>query len=209
MRILFNIGHPAHIHLFKNLIWTLEKNNHICRIATVDKEITLNLLTDLSFDYDLLAVTGNSLFSKAISQIKTEYEFYKIAKTFNPDILVSGPGGLSVSHIGKLINRPSIIFDDTEHSKIEHFLVDPFATVICTPSCYKFNLSKNQVRYNGYHELAYLHPNYFKPNPTVLEEIGLSKNDNFFLIRFSSFSAFHDIKSKNFRKEYVTSLIDK
>ncbi len=208
MKILFNIGHPAHVHLFKNLIWNLEKNGHVCRIATVDKEVTLNLLKDFSFDYDLLAITGNSLFLKGMSQIKTEYEFYKIAKSFNPDILVSGPGGLSASHVGKLINKPSIIFDDTEHSKIEHFLMDPFATVICTPSCYKSNLS-NQVRYNGYHELAYLHPNYFKPNPAVLKEMGLNKDDNFFLIRFSSFNAFHDLKSENFRKEYVMPLIEK
>jgi uncharacterized protein len=209
MKILFNIGHPAHVHMFKNLILKLEKNGHLCRIATVDKEVTINLLKDFSLNYDLLAITGNSLFSKAISQIKTEYAFYKIAKSFNPDILISGPGGLSASHVGKLINKPSIIFDDTEHSKIEHFLMDPFATVICTPSCYKSNLNKNQIRYEGYHELAYLHPNYFKPNPAVLEEIGLSKNDNFFLVRFSSFSAFHDVKSQNFKKEYVMPLIEK
>ena len=28
MRILIDIGHPAHVHLFKNLVYRLKENNH-------------------------------------------------------------------------------------------------------------------------------------------------------------------------------------
>jgi predicted glycosyltransferase len=54
-----------------------------------------------------------------------------------------------------------------------------------------------------------LHPNYFKPNPAVLEEMGLSRDDNIFLLRFAAFDASHDVHSENFKKEYVPSLIKK
>jgi predicted glycosyltransferase len=38
-----------------------------------------------------------------------------------------------------------------------------------------------------------LHPNYFTPNPAVLDELGLSKNDTFIILRFVSWSASHDV----------------
>ena len=39
--------------------------------------------------------------------------------------------------------------------------------------------------------------------------MGLSKDDNIFLIRFAAFNASHDTKSENFKKEYVLPLIKK
>jgi hypothetical protein len=53
-------------------------------------------------------------------------------------------------------------------------------------------LGKKQIRYNGYHELAYLHPNYFTPDPAVLEELGLEEGDPFIVLRFVSWEASHD-----------------
>jgi predicted glycosyltransferase len=69
----------------------------------------------------------------------------------------------------------------------------PFTDVIFTPSCFKKDIGKKQIRYNGYHELAYLHPNYFTPNPAVLDEMGLSKEDTFIILRFVSWRASHDV----------------
>lgn len=192
MRILFNIGHPAQVHLFKNLIWNLEKKGHKCNITTINKDVSLKLLNNYGFNYEIVGSAKSSLFLKAIELIKIEFNLYKIAKSFKPDILIGGVGNAYVTHVGKLINKPSIVFDDTEHAKIEHFLLDPFADVICTPSCFIKNLGKKQVRYNGYHELAYLHPNYFTPNPAILDEMGLSKDDIFIIMRFVSWSAIHD-----------------
>ena len=52
---------------------------------------------------------------------------------------------------------------------------------------------EQQIRYDGYHELAYLHPNYFTPNPAVLDEIGLGEGDTFIILRFVSWTASHDV----------------
>ena len=81
--------------------------------------------------------------------------------SFRPDLLVGGVGNVYVAHVGKLLRKPSIVFDDIEHAEIDHRLMDPFVSVICTPSCYRGDIGTKQVRYNGYHEPAYLHPNRF------------------------------------------------
>ncbi|WP_445474206.1 DUF354 domain-containing protein [Methanococcoides methylutens] len=193
MKILFNMCHPADVHFFKNAIWGLEKQGHDCKITTVDKDVSLNLLYAYGFECDVIGSAKPSLFSKATELLKIEYNLYRIAKSFKPDILVGGVGNAYSAHVGKMIRKPSIIFDDTEHAKIEHLLTDRFATTICTPSCFKKNIGKNQIRYNGYQELAYLHPNYFTPNPAVLDELGLNEDDVFIILRFVSWTASHDV----------------
>ncbi|MDW5549182.1 DUF354 domain-containing protein [Methanosarcina sp.] len=187
------MGHPGQVHLFKNAILELEKKGHQCKITIIDKEVSSKLLEIYGFEHEVVGAAKSSMFAKAIELLKIESRLLKICKSFKPDILVGGVGNAYVAHVGKLIGKPSIVFDDTEHSKIEHFLTDPFATVICTPSCYKLNLGKKQVMYDGYHELAYLHPNYFTPNPKILKELGLKEDNVFIILRFVSWNAIHDV----------------
>jgi predicted glycosyltransferase len=54
-------------------------------------------------------------------------------------------------------------------------------------------LKPNEITYPGYHELAYLHPSRFTPDPSVLRELGLLENENFFILRFGAFKAHHDV----------------
>lgn len=192
MRILFNMAHPGQVHLFKNAIRVLEERGHACKITTVDKDVSLHLLKAYGFEYDVVGSAKPSLFSKATELLKIEYNLYSIARAFKPDILIGGVGNAYVAHVGKIIRKPSIVFDDTEHAKIEHTITDPFASVICTPSCYRLDLGEKQVRYNGYHELAYLHPDYFTPDPEILSELGLTEEDPFIILRFVSWEASHD-----------------
>jgi predicted glycosyltransferase len=41
-------------------------------------------------------------------------------------------------------------------------------------------------------ELAYLHPNYYKPDPSILEILGVTESEKFVIVRFVSWSAAHD-----------------
>jgi predicted glycosyltransferase len=91
------------------------------------------------------------------------------------------------------------------------WLTLPFANVILTPSCFKKKINqKKHIKFDGYKELAYLHPNYFKPDPSVLGELGLGKDDKFILMRFVSWSASHDTGqhgiSQKMRAEYLSKL---
>jgi len=65
--------------------------------------------------------------------------------------------------------------------------------VIITPSCFRKDLGKKQMRIDTYKELFYLHPKYFKSNSEVLNELGLVKTDRFIIVRFVAWEAHHDI----------------
>lgn len=207
MRVLVDIGHPAHVHLFKNMIRNLEGDGHEVKITTTDKEITLYLLDAYMFKYENLGKHHKKLLNKLLGLIMRDYKLYKVARRFKPDIFISHASPCA-AHVAKLLGRPHIALEDTEHSTEQYWLYAPFTDAILTSTCFKKNLGKKQVRYNGYHELAYLHPNYFKPDPSVFDSLGLSKDDKFIMLRFVSWSASHDIGDRGFTniKEVVKSL---
>jgi len=193
MRILIEIGHPARVHVFKNVIRNLKDLGHEIKIAAMDKENTLNLLKAYEFDYEYLGKNYSGLLGKVFSMINVEWKLLKIARMFKPDLFV-GSGSLSLAHVSSLIHKPCIAFCDTDFAKLTARIVYPFIDVICTPSCFKGNINpKKHIKFDGYKEIAYLHPNYFRPNPSVLEDLGLSENDKFIILRFISWGASHDV----------------
>lgn len=207
MKILIGMGHPAHVHFFKNVIWNLENRGHEVKIVVRDREIALNLLDSYGFEYSLFGQYRTNLVQKVLEIPKNDYIFYKIARDFKPDVL-TGILNYTSSHIGKLIGKPSIIFTDTENAKLANKLVCPFADVVCTPSCYGGDFGSKHTKYNGYHELSYLHPDNYTPNPQILDDLGLDKNEKYIILRLVSWNAVHDIGDQGFKnlKETINSL---
>ena len=193
MRILIDIGHPAHVHQFRNAIHLLEARGHDVLVTSRNKEVTFALLDKYSIPYVKVGDYANNNIKKAINMFKIDAELYSVTSKFQPDILIGGVGNVYIAHVSWLLRRPSILFNDTEHGKLQDQLSYPFTTTICTPSCYTRDLGEKQVRYNGYHELAYLHPDRFTPNPAVLTELGLAEGDPFIIVRFVSWQASHDV----------------
>ena len=208
MKVLFKVGHPSHVHFFKNVIWNLESKGHETKITATDKENVLQLLNAYGFKYEIVGRERLGLARKLINMFKVDYKMYKVAKDFKPDILV-GESSMNTAQVSKLVKKPSIIFDDTEHA-IEHYLLfAPFADVICTPSCYKRKVNpKKHVKYNGYKELAYLHPHQFKPDTAVLDKLNLSKDDKFIIVRFASWNSAHDIADWGFKFKNEQEILD-
>lgn len=192
MKIVVSVNHPGHVHLFKNFIWSMQKRGHEILITATKKDVSFQLLDSYGFNYIELGTYGTSLTQKLINLPIIDLKMYREVKRFNPDIFI-GMGAISAAHVSFLLQKECIIFEDTENSKEQIRLYLPFADVVCTPSCFKNCLGKKQVKYNGYHELAYLHPNYFTPNPDILKELGLKEDEIFIILRFVSWGATHDL----------------
>lgn len=194
------MGHPAHVHLFKNVIWRLQEKGHNVLVTARNKEVTIDLLKAYKFEYIKVGEIGSTKADLMREWINRDYEILKIAKKFNPDVLM-GMSNPCVAHVSWILRKKAILLDDSEVTNFSHKITYPFANVICTPSLYKKDLGKKQVRYDGYHELAYLHPNYFTPNPSVLEYFGLNQRDKYVILRFVSWGANHDVGHKGLSLE--------
>jgi len=210
MKVLIDINHPAHVHFFKNLYWKLlERGNEVIVVAS-NKDITFDLLSNYHIPFINIGSYGKGLFSKLIQLFILDIKMFIIVFKQRPQYIL-GINTIRGAHAGFLFRNTKVYaFTDTEHAKEQIFLYKYFVDKIFTPSCFIGNLGKKQVRYSGYHELAYLHPNYFLPNIRALTEFKLTPKDTFFILRFVSWEATHDIRQKGmsyvFKKELISSL---
>jgi uncharacterized protein len=192
MRIFIDIGHPAHVHYFKNMIRILEGRGHQFFICARDKEITHQLLDVFKIPYISRGKGGLNLLTKLIYLFYGDFLLYKYARHFQPDLFVSFASTYA-AHVSKLLGKTHIALDDTEHAKFELLLYPPFTDVILTPKSFTKELGPKQLKFNSFTELLYLHPNYFIPDAQVLKALGLDEGEDFALVRFVSWTASHDI----------------
>ena len=120
-------------------------------------------------------------------------------KSYKPDLILSIGGLLNVIP-AKLQGKKAIYFTDHEPT-ITNSISNPFSMKIITPSCFYKDFGKKQIRYDGYHELAYLHPNRFTPDPSVWKLLDLPEGEKYVIMRFVSWDATHDNGQKGFTEE--------
>lgn len=124
-----------------------------------------------------------------------------------PDVL-TGIGGIFAAHTGWMSRRPSVIFYDTEHARAQNALTYPFATEVVVPRAYSgWTPRSRTVRYAGYHELSYLHPNVFKPSRERALAAGLSDRVPTFLVRTVAWSANHDVGDSGLTQEWLAAVV--
>ena len=192
MKIFIDIGHPAHVHYFRNFIKIMENKGHEFFVSARDKEVAQYLLNYYKIKFTTRGKGRKSLFGKLTYIFEADYKIYKLAKKFNPDLFLSFSSAY-LAHVSKLLNKPHIAFDDTEHAKFEHILTVPFTDVLLTPKCYSKYLGKKQVYFDSYMELSYLRKKYFQPVKNIKFKLGLKENEEYIILRFVSWGASHDV----------------
>jgi predicted glycosyltransferase len=212
MNILIDIGHPAHVHNFRNLVLNLRKSGHKVVWSVKDISVAKHLLDFYGFKFYVLTAKSDSLIAKILKQVKYNYSVWRICRREKIDLAIGT--SVSIAHVSRFSKVKSIMFDDDD-DQVQPFVtkyVHPYTDTLFTPIAIKGNRKKkNTVFYQGYHELAYLHPHYFKPDVKVLQDIGLKEGDMFCIMRFNVFKAHHDVGIKGLtldQKLKIVSLIE-
>ena len=209
MNILVDIGHPAHVHLLKGTIKNLQRDGHHVIITIKSMPIVKRLLDAEGLDYVDLGGKGNSMMSKMWRQLVFDWKIWRLCIKHKIDVATGSSA--SITRVSKLCKTASINMDDDD-DEVQPILVHfshPFSDVRLTPSAIiGHRKSKKAVFYDGTHELAYLHPNRFSPDPTVLSKAGLKEGERFFIMRFVAFKAYHDSGQGGLSIKQKKKLID-
>lgn len=186
---------PADVHTWRYVIRALRDKGHEVTILARDYGGTIQLLDKYGFKFR----SFNAIKSKYLKIFEIAphiWEGWKLSKEFNPDIIAGF--GVDAALTGALCRKPSVVFTDSEPTPVQHFLTKLSATAILTPSCFRKDLGKKQVRFAGYKELSYLHPDYFQPDSSIYNELGISATKKYVILRFNVFDALHDIGKHGF-----------
>lgn len=201
MNILIDIGHPAHVHAFKYFAHEMIARGHKVLFTTKDKEFEIALLEAENLPYVNLGRKRMGKIVRILFNLQCEWKVFKIARRFHADIFL-GSGSIIAAHVAWLMHKPAILFEDTFNMEQVRLYL-PFVSAVLT-SDYEHPLNANKVlRYKGYRELMYLHPNRFTPKSReeVASMLGIKPTERYVVMRFVGWNATHDKGHNGFSYE--------
>jgi uncharacterized protein len=208
IKLILDIGHPKDVNIFRNVISLLQDHGHEIKIVARSKENIKEIMRNYNLKCELGPYYKN-IAGKIFGVLINDLWLYKKSKEYNPDIFISF-GSPYAAHVSRLLGKPHIAYIDTEIAVPAIRLMLPFTDKIYTSSSFYTDLGSKQERFDGYYELAYLHPKYFKPNPEIPKKYGL---DQYIMLRLSALAAHHDInaiglsfKTEEELREYINQL---
>jgi predicted glycosyltransferase len=193
VNLLFDIGHPGQVHLFRNAIAILESGGHNVTVTVKDLPSARQLLDAYGIKWLPTGRKFDSLLLKGLSQAGYNYRLWQIARERNIDIAIGS--SITVAHVSFIHRMRSIILDDDDAEAVRLFslFAHPFAGTVLSPAALAHQRThRRDIVYRGTHELFYLHPRYFSPDPSVPEKAGIDISQPFFVLRFVSGKAYHD-----------------
>jgi uncharacterized protein len=212
MKIFIDIGHPAHVHYFKNFIKIMESKGHTFLVSARERSIIFDLLNEYKISYFNRGKGSDGIIGKLFYMFAADFKLLSKALKFRPRIFISFASPYA-AQTAWLLRTPHVVLDDTEHARFGHFFYRPFSKVFLNPSCFQKDFGKDQIRFNSYSELFYLHPNYFNTYSDIQTLSGISEIEKFVLLRFISWKASHDLGHSGLdlsaKKQLVKLLVEK
>lgn len=208
MNILMDIGHPAHVHLFHPLSEELKKRGHHIFYSVRDIPIAIRLMEHYGMSpYLNLGSKHDNLFGKMRNVLHQDFSLLAFVRKHHINLGISS--GIVLGHVSKLTKMKALLFDDDDDAA-EPLIVrygHPFSSIVFTPDCIQ-RKTQHAVYYPGTHELAYLHPDQFIPDPVVLQRAGIQQGERFFVMRFVALKGHHDIGQKGLSLVQKKALVD-
>ncbi len=205
MKVLIDIGHPGHVHLFKNFAHVFSRKGHQVLFTTREKEYEVELLSYEKLPFVRTGRHYSSRFGKITGLILINLKILFISIRFKPDLFLSH-GSVYTLLSATLLRKPNIALEDSgNYEQVRLYL--PFTKAVLTSTSFPYRYGKKQVFYSGYHELAYLHPDYFTPDPGIVKELGLTEGERYFIIRFVAWRASHDRKQSGLTTEQKVEIV--
>ena len=210
MNVLIQLSHPAHFHLYKNVAQNLIKHGHKVFILIKTKDILEDLLKQSGLPYYniLKEAHRKSKMGMFWDMLVRDWRILRFVKKHKVDLLTGST--VEVAQVGWLTRKYRVNTGEDDMNVVPLFpkMAGPFMETILSPRvCNNYSLEPYSVKYESYHELAYLHPNHFEADRRVVEKY-FSADTPYFILRFSSLNAYHDTGIQGINTDIAQHLID-
>lgn len=193
MRVLVDIGHAAHVHLFRNLIKELESRGHKVTVVSRGKPYVLSLLSYYQITNKCLSSPREGLVALFWEWLKRTYSIMSMHRYYGFDLAIGT--SVSIPYLTLFFGVKSINVqeDDDRVVPLHAILAYPFSSLIMNPRCLQYRFfKKKRYIHDSLHEMAYLAPDRFLRDPEIVKKYNLSPY-NYILIRKVALIAHHDI----------------
>jgi hypothetical protein len=210
MNILIQLSHPAHFHLYKKVAKNFMNDGHKVFILIKTKDILEDLMKQSGLPYYniLKEAHRKSKMGILLDMLVRDWRMLCFVKKHKIDLLTGST--VEVAQVGWLTRKYRVNTgeDDMRVVPLVQKIGGPFIQTILSPMvCDNWKLENKSVKYASYHELAYLHPNHFVADKSIVERY-FSMDSPYFILRFANLSAHHDAGIKGINTEIAQKLIN-
>lgn len=211
MNILIQLSHPAHFHLYKNVAKNLMTDGHTVLFVIKSKDILEQLLVDAGLPYVNINQYAHrkSKWGVLWDMLVREFRMVRLCRKHKIDLLTGSTP--DVAHAGWWLHKWRINTGEDDLYIVPAFkkIASPFIQCFIAPNpCDAKPIEYKSIHYPGYHELAYLHPNHFEPDSSIVKRAGIDIAKPYFVLRFASLNAHHDSGIKGITTEVAQRLVD-
>jgi len=164
---------------------SLSDLGHEVEIIGRQKDCLPELLERSGFSYHLIPRRRTNLLVLGWESLKAAALAGSLARRKHIDFMMGV--SISIGPAARLTGATSLLFEDDDAKVVPVFA---------------------KLGY-PYHELAYLHPNRFTPNPDILNELGIKPNEKYFIVRLVSLTAHHDIGETGLGTEQAKTIVER
>ncbi len=204
------MGHPAHYHNVKITAEKLSGEGWEIIFVARGKDVLFELIDNLPYIiYKLPEKKSNSKTALIKTVLQREAALLKIVLKHRPRLLMGTD--IAITHIGKATGTPAYILNEDDADIVPKMVQYGYryATGIIAPDCCSVTpYEAKKISYNGYHELAYLHPEHFTPSKSIFKHLKLNENEPFFILRFVSLAAHHDKGIQGISSAFARQIIE-
>lgn len=211
MNILVQLSHPAHFHLYNNAIKIWQEHGNDVFVLIKTKDILEELLQNSKVPYYNILPVAHRKNKLGIlwDMFVRDWKILCFCRKYKIDLLTGSTP--EVAHVSKLLRVHSLNTSEDDMAVVPIYakVIGPFVQTLLSPIvCDNTPLEKRSVHYPSYHELAYLHPNHFTADKSVVEGYGIDTSKPYFILRFASLNAHHDDGISGINTEIAQRLID-
>lgn len=209
MKILVYLGHPAHFHNYKNTIAALKEHGHEVAVLIKKKDILEDLLNNAGIPYHNILEEGrkDSQLGIVVGLLKRTGRLFRFCREFHPDILTGS--SVENSLIGPILHIPVINIGEDDAQVVPKYAKSAYpgaSVILCPDTCDCGKWNRKAVKYAGYQELGYLHPENFTPDKEVVQQY-FDPDKPYFLMRFSGLNAHHDAGIRGINNAIASRLV--
>ena len=200
-------AHPSQVWMLNQV--AMELVPHV-RVAWYmrDKDRSAEIAKALGVDYKQLSSARKGLVGNGLEMLMDTVKALRETGREGIDLWVTKFGAGNIA--ARLLGKKSISFNDDDADLVPLIAATSyrFADKVLVSDVTRMGKYEHKaVRYPSFHELFYLHPSRFSPDPKIRSELGLTEQDRYGIVRLSALTAHHDYGVRGIGKDFLLDII--
>lgn len=205
MHVGIFINTPAHAHLYRETVRSLDECDVTVSVFARDDSCTCAILDYYSIPYHVYGTRQGGRFQLALELPGHLHRIRQFVSDRSLD-LVFGMGVYS-TYAAWLADATAITVMDSEPLALKQRLTAPIVGAFLTPASFRGHLGPKHFVFDGFKETAYLHPAINTQSGDSREALQLTPGEPFTIVRFNAFNGHHDMGKRGFSDDEKRELI--